>query len=325
LSGGHALVVLAGRSAQVALCDGVNLRTGGSMYHSMTIWKRVGRMRLFVVGALIAGLVLGASFAPQAYAAGGSTIYALTNSNDLLRLDSAAPGTILSTVGISGLQPGENLLGIDFRPASGQLYALGSTSRLYTIDLGSGAATQVGAGPFAPALNGTSFGFDFNPVVDRVRVVSDADQNLRLNPSTGALAGADSQLTYAAGDPNSGANPNLVGLAYNNNAAGVTITTLYGIDSNLDILAIQNPPNNGTLNTIGPLGFDTSGEVGFDIATSGTGFASLQIGGLTGLFTIDLATGAATSVGSIGTGATAIRDIAVAPQSTVYLPLILKQ
>jgi hypothetical protein len=295
------------------------------MYHSMTIRKRVGRLQLFVIWVLIVGLVLGVSPAPHAYAAGGSTIYALTNTNELLRLDSAAPGTILSTVSISGLQVGENLLGIDFRPASGQLYALGSTSRLYIIDLGSGAATQVGAGPFAPALNGTSFGFDFNPVVDRVRVVSDADQNLRLNPITGALAGADTSLTYAAGDPNAGANPNLVGLAYNNNAAGATITTLYGIDSSLDILVIQNPPNNGTLNTIGPLGFDTSGAVGFDIATSGTGFASLQVGGLAGLFTIDLATGTATSVGSIGTGATAIRDIAVAPLHVVYLPLLLKQ
>jgi len=290
--------------------------------HTIT---RKGTGFVLLVAAMVAGLVLSVTPTPRAHAAAGSTIFALTNANELLRLDSSAPGTILSTVSISGLQAGENLLGIDFRPASGQLYALGSTSRLYTIDLSSGAATQVGAGPFVPALNGTSFGFDFNPVVDRVRVVSDADQNLRLNPGTGALAGSDTPLAYAAGDPNAGANPNLVGLAYNNNTAGATITTLYGIDSNLDILVIQNPPNNGTLNTIGPLGFDTSGAVGFDIAASGTGFAALQVGGLAGLFSIDLATGAATSVGSIGTGAAAIRDIAVAPLRVVYLPLLLKQ
>ena len=116
-----------------------------------------------------------------------------------------------------------------------------------------------------------------------------------------------------------------VGVAYTNNFAGATTTTLYGIDSNLDILTIQNPPNNGTLNTIGPLGFDTSGSVGFDIATAGTAFASLSVSGLAGLFTINLATGAATPVGSIGTGATAIRDIAIAPLTIVYLPLVLKQ
>jgi hypothetical protein len=220
---------------------------------------------------------------------------------------------------------GEDLQGIDFRPANGQLYGLGSTSRLYRIDLTTGLATQVGASPFAVALSGTNFGFDFNPVVDRVRVVSDADQNLRLNPSTGTLAAMDTALSYTVGDPNAGADPKIVGAAYINNVVSATTTTLYGIDSNLDILTIQNPPNNGTLTTIGPLGFDTSGAVGFDIASTSTAFASLSVSGLVELFTINLATGAATPVGSIGTGATAIRDIAIAPLQVMYLPLTLKQ
>lgn len=72
------------------------------------------------------------------------------------------------------------------------------------------------------------------------------------------------------------------------------------------------------------LGFDTSGSVGFDIATAGTAFASLSVSGLAGLFSINLSTGAATPVGSIGTGATAIRDIAIMPLKIVYLPLILQ-
>jgi hypothetical protein len=283
------------------------------MNHHTTTRKRASRLHLALVAALVAGLALSVWPAPSAHAAAGSTMFAITTTNSLLRFDSGAPGTILSTTAVSGLQAGENLQGIDFRPASGQLYGLGSTSRLYTIDPSSGVATQVGASPFAAALSGTNFGFDFNPVVDRVRVVSDADQNMRLNPNNGALAGADTALAYAVGDANVGANPNSVGAAYTNSFAGATTTTLYGIDSNLDILIIQNPPNSGTLNTIGPLGFDTSGLVGFDIATAGTAFASLSVSGLVGLFTINLATGAATPVGSIGTGATAIRDIAVAP------------
>ena len=293
------------------------------MNHPTMAYKRAGRFRQLLV-ALVAGLALGVWPAPHAHAASGSTIFAITTANTLLRFDSAAPGTILSTTAVSGLQVGENILGIDFRPASGQLFGLGSTSRLYTLDLTSGVATQVGAAPFAPALSGTDFGFDFNPVVDRVRVVSDADQNLRLNPSTGALAATDTALAYAAGDPNAGANPNTVGAAYTNSFAGASVTTLYGIDSNLDILTIQNPPNNGTLNTIGSLGFNTSGAVGFDIATAGTAFAALSVSGLAGLFTVNLATGAATPIGSIGTGARAIRDIAVAPLTIVYLPLVLK-
>jgi hypothetical protein len=54
------------------------------------------------------------------------------------------------------------------------------------------------------SLNGSSFGFDFNPTVDRIRVQSDADQNLRLNPATGALAATDTTLSFAVGDTNQG-------------------------------------------------------------------------------------------------------------------------
>ena len=252
-----------------------------------------------------------------------STIFAVTSGNNLIRFSSAAPGAILSTTAVSGLLVGENLLGIDFRPANGQLYGLGSTSRLYTIDLTSGVATQVGASPFAAALSGTDFGFDINPVVDRVRVVSDADQNLRLNPNSGALTATDSTLAYAAGDAHVGADPNLVGVAYSNNVAGATSTTLYGIDSNLDILVIQNPPNNGTLNTVGPLGADSSGAVGFDIARNGTALATLTVDGVAQLYRINVVTGAASMIGSIGE-ANQIRDIAIAPLKAVYLPMVLK-
>lgn len=157
-----------------------------------------------------------------------------------------------------------------------------------------------------------------------MRVVSDADQNLRLNPNIGVLAGTDTMLAYAVGDANVGANPNSVGLAYTNNVAGATTTTLYGIDSNLDILVIQNPPNNGTLNTVGPLGADSSGAVGFDIARNGTALAMLTVGGVAQLYRINLFTGAASLIGPIG-AANQIRDIAIAPPTTVYLPLVLKQ
>src|SRR5678809_1253267 len=91
-------------------------------------------------------------------------IYGVTTTNLLVSFNSGAPGTILSSVAITGLQAGETILGIDFRPATKQLYGLGSTSRIYTISLSTGAATAVGS-PFTPALSGTAFGFDFNPTV----------------------------------------------------------------------------------------------------------------------------------------------------------------
>lgn len=242
-------------------------------------------------------------------AAEAVTIYGVNTTNNLLTFDSATPGTA-SSVAITGLQAGESVLGIDLRPATGQLYALGSTSRLYTINPATGAATQVGSGPFSPALVGTSFGFDFNPVVDRIRVVSDADQNLRLNPDTGTVVATDTNLAFATGDLNQGVNPNVVAIAYTNNFAGSTVTTLFGIDSNLDIALIQGSPdgspvspNTGQLFSALPVGVNTGDAVGFDFSGPPTeGFVSLTppTGAASSLYTVgatDL-----TLVGTIGTG-----------------------
>ncbi len=260
------------------------------------------------------GKVLGQKATAPTGPAVAEVIYAVTTANSLIRFDSSSPGTILTIGAITGLQGGETILGIDFRPASRQLFGLGSTSRLYTINVTTGAATVVGT-QFTTLLNGTAFGWDFNPTVDRLRVTSQADQNMRLNPNNAAIAGIDSTLAYAALDANAGANPNIVGNAYTNNFVGATTTTLYDIDSNLDILTTQNPPNNGTLNTVGPLGFNTSDLVGFDISrASSIAFASLTApaAATSSLFTINLTTGAATLVGTIGGGVT-IQGIAVAP------------
>ena len=235
----------------------------------------------------------------------------VTTTNALLTFDSATPGTITTSVGVTGLQTGETILGIDRRPANGQIYALGSTSRLYIINPTTGAATQVGsAGAFT--LSGTAFGVDFNSVVDRLRVVSNTGQNLRLNPNDGTLTGTDTPLAYAAGDPNAGATPRAVGAAYTNNFAGATQTTLYVIDSNLDILTTQGSPNGspvspntGQLFTVGALGFNTSDLVGFDISgLSGIAYAAFTApgGNASQLFTINLTTGAATLIGTIGGG-----------------------
>ena len=233
-----------------------------------------------------------------------NTIYGVTTSNQLVQFQSNTPGTLTTTVAITGLQAGENILGIDFRPANGQLYALGSTGRLYIIDLQTGAATQIGTGTFSTALSGTDFGFDFNPTVDRIRVVSNTGQNLRLDPNTGGIAAVDPNLNPGT--------PSVTASAYTNNFAGATTTTLYDIDTNTDRLLIQNPANAGTLVDVGPLGVDATGVNGFDIASNnGTAFAALTVGGTTRLFTINLATGAATQVGTFAT-TVMLRGIAVA-------------
>jgi hypothetical protein len=268
--------------------------------------------------------------------ASAETIFGLGVSNRLFRFDSATP-TMLTLIGsgtISGLPAGEQLLAIDFRPvATGSpaggfnatLYGLGSDNRLYTIDTSTAMATQVGsAGAFT--LNGISFGIDFNPVADRLRVVSDADENIRLNPNDGTLSATDIALAYVPGDSGFGVNPNVVGAAYTNNFGGAQLTTLYGIDANRDVLVRQGglngtpSPNGGQLTTVGALGANTNNEVGLDISgLTGTAYASLttRLGPLdtsSDLYTIDLLTGAATLVGSIGQaaglGAIITQDIA---------------
>ena len=139
-------------------------------------------------------------------------IAAVGNSTALLSWDSAAPGSILSGSFVSGLQSNETIVGIDFRPATGQLYALGTSSRLYTLDTNTGAASSV-SGPFTPALNGFNFGFDFNPTIDRIRVVAETNKNYVLNPITGAVQLAATDLAFIPGDPNFGVDPRAISSA----------------------------------------------------------------------------------------------------------------
>lgn len=212
--------------------------------------------------------------------------YAVDNGNNLLIFNPMNPAPIAKS--ITGLQSGELIVGLDFRPANGQLYALGSSSRIYTINTSSGAAVAVGSGPFSPALSGSDFGFDFNPTVDRIRVVSNLGQNLRLHPETGAVAATDGNLNPGT--------PTITGAAYTNNFAGATTTTLFDIDSNTDKLFRQDPPNPGGLVEIGSLGVNVEAANGFDIGgASGTAYALLTVGGGTRVYTINLTTGAATA------------------------------
>lgn len=275
-----------------------------------------------------------------------SVVLGLQASNTLIAVDSATPATTLATLKVKGLERRENLLGIDFRPATGLLYGMGSSNRLYTIDVLSGQATAVGTTTFAVPLNGTEFGFDFNPVADRIRVVSDADQNLRLDPDTGAVVDsdtvaadiqADASLAYDPADGNAGQDPAVIGVAYtNSDTDAATATTLVGIDADRNVLVRQGSPdgapvspNAGTLFSVGPLGVDVEPVGGLDILTSGTtntAFAALttNLRRASELYTIDLDTGAAAPVGQIGRGRRPTLDIAAAPAGTPFFVVTAK-
>jgi hypothetical protein len=272
--------------------------------------------------------VLGTCVVALAFTAGltsrsdAQLVYGVTEDNRLISFEANNPTALLSNRPITGLlQPSELILGIDFRPRTGELYALGSSNRLYKLNPMTGMAMPVGSGmPFSPPLQGVEFGFDFNPVVDRIRLTSDSGQNLRLHPDTGMVVAVDGTLRYNMGDPNFGRQPWIVGSAYTNNFDGATSTILYNIDARQNVLVIQNPPNAGGLVTVGPLGMNVSTVLGFDILTIGgrdIGYVAMidvDRGDFRSWFgTIDLNTGMITPIAPIGGVALRVRDIAVVP------------
>jgi len=261
---------------------------------------------------------------PPASATVGDVV-ALTVSNRLISFDRAAPATIRTNVLVTGLQSGENLVGIDMRPADGMLYGVGSTGRLYTLDPVTGAATNKSrlAADAADttdaftALAGTNFGVDFNPMADRLRIVSNTGQSLRINVDTGA--------TTTDGSINGGAaNTAISASAYTNSFAGTGSTTLFGIDAVNNTLYTQNPPNNGTLANPVPLGIVAGAVNGFDIdARTNMGYMVATVGGARNLYGVNLAatSAPATLVGALGVTED-IRGIALrAAQTPVVLGL----
>ncbi len=257
---------------------------------------------------------------------------AVTTSHQLIRFNAGQPQKIIASKAIVGLQPGEVILGIDYRISKDTLYALGSSGRLYTLNEDSGQLTQVGSGSFAVKLDGTMFGFDFNPTVDRIRVISNTGQNLRLHPDTGAVVDSnpnvdgvqiDGPLAYAASDANAGKKPSIVGAAYSYNKADPKITTNFALDAATGALVTQgsregsNPmvsPNTGQMFTVGKLGVNFE-DAAFDIqALSDVAFAALNGKELKGtrLYTLDLKTGAAQPIGTIGVSE-GIRAMALEP------------
>lgn len=247
----------------------------------------------------------------------------LTNTGGIgIIANPATPSVVLGTLPVSGIAAGQTLEGIDFRPNTGQLYALGydgatMQASLYVIDLFTAVATAMGSPVMLDLVPG-KIGFDFNPTVDRIRVVSANGKNYRLHPVTGAIAATDSDLAYALGDANAGQTPNVVACAYTRSYIASEMTTLYDIDASLNILASQVPPNNGVLNTIGSTGIliDAADQTtGFDIyydpaAAADMAYVSANVSGNNdNLYRINLSTGVLTSLGSIGAGVP-VRDIA---------------
>ena len=200
--------------------------------------------------------------------------------------------------GLSGSDT--SIIGIDYRVQDGRLYGVGNQGGIYAIDPETASATLVSQ--LTVTLAGNSFGVDFNPAADRLRIISDTGQNLRHNVDTGGTTIVDTPLGYTAGVTATG----LTGAAYvNNDLDANTGTTLFDIDASLDQVAIQSPPNAGSLVAAGRVTVDVDTAVGFDIYTSledgvavdNRGYAALTVGGVSGFYSVNLFTGRALLIG----------------------------
>lgn len=270
----------------------------------MIRWKGTAPLH----AALAACLALSGCRDSTGFDVDGLRIYGLDGGNNLVEFGTRSPDRVRRRP-ITGLQEGETLVGLDFRPADGRLLGVGSSSRVYFIDTDLSAATAV-AGPFVPELGGEAFGVSFDPVSDRIRVHGSEGQNLRLDPA-GSVAAVDAPLTYAPGDPGAITTPRITGSAH----TPAIPTRLFGIDSNRDALVVLPSADAGVALTVGPLGMNTSDDVGFEITDSREGqiaFVVLSEGRVSRLYQITLANGELELVGRIATR-TAIRSIAIEP------------
>lgn len=277
---------------------------------------------------LSTSLKIGAAFLLTASClqpAQAQTIVGVMSGTTLVSFDAATPGTITSTVAITGITSGQSIQGLDFRPNTGELYAFGynasgNTYQVYTINRSSGMATAINTAT-SIALGNGPIGFDFNPTVDRIRVVSANGGNYRLHPGTGLIAATDGTLAYVSGDPNAGASPKIVTAGYTNSYIGAATTALYNYDNNLNVVTLQNPPNNGSLTTVGSSGIVSNTvspmldmDIFFDNA-SGTNkayIAATTAASATNdmLYSVNVSTGAFSLIGAIG-GANPVSNIAV--------------
>lgn len=263
----------------------------------------------------------------------GRDAYAVTDSGTMIKFQTDDPGSIDNEVTITGLDNGETLLQIDFRIENGTLYGLTSSNRIATIDVDTGVATLVSATPFVSDATLTQPVMDINPALDFIRVIdyqtgtSETDTSiLRVDPDTGALIQSDGvELRYNDSDDNDGETPQLAAIAYSNNDADATTTTLYGLDfTTQNLVRITNA---GVLTSLGVLDRQFVASAGFDIVRErgdnpdelGIAYVAIaERNGSARFYELDLSDGNTSDTASNTGGATIggdrqIRSVAVSP------------
>jgi hypothetical protein len=249
-------------------------------------------------------------------------IYGLTEDNHLISFTTYQPNRLLSSRSIKG----EKLLGIDFRPATGELYGLGLSGHLYTVNRLTADLKQIGTDAIPNLTGASAAAIDFDPVRDRLRVTLYYDaRNFQVDPNTGAVS-VDVPLSSVSNGYDA---PQLYGLAYSNNYPGATKTTAYGLNifisyRALKLVTLGSPdgsplsPDSGKLFMVKevPIGPMYIHWAGFDITDTGEAYAftsSFAVNGGAMLQRVNLEDAQAARVGIIGDPTQVIRDIAVEP------------
>ncbi len=223
----------------------------------------------------------------------------ITSSNEIARFDTGNIAGATRTA-ITGLAEGDRFVGIDLRPSDNMIYGITLSNQIYTVNEFTGAATWVAALSTPVVSSMLGYGIDFNPVADfggapSLRFVSSAGGNFAIDVSNGTVGNIANTIGMGYS-----------GVAYtNSNPLGGApgSTALYYIDSNTDSLAVATSAfNMPTITTVGPLGVDVLRANGFEILGDGMAYAALNLDAgsslTTGIYTIDLMTGMATSLGT---------------------------
>ena len=258
----------------------------------------LSRLFALTTGASMLALVL-------AGAANAATLVGLTADNKLIRIDTATLGAG-APVPISGA---DKVVGIDVRPADGELWGLTAAGHLVTIDPATGKATA-GAMLSEKVTLGDRPVVDFNPAADRLRVIAANGVSLRINVESGATT-VDKPLNFDPADANKDRRPMVAAGGYTNSIKGATSTELFHVDAGTGTLVLQNPPNDGVLKTRGALGVTGFADAVLDIDHESEGKNTVWMASAGWLFTIDLASGKAAKVGQIKGMTGKLVDIAV--------------
>lgn len=288
------------------------------------------RARARALAAPLAACALAALLPAAAHA---ETLFGLTDDHRIVSFNANTPGVMISSGAISGINPGDRLIGLDLRAVDRTLYTMGTSGTIYRLEpvaLGAGGTSTINGfnavnlGAISTQLTGSSFGFDFNPVPDRLRVISDSNQNLRLNP----LISPPGTITDTPVTLNGTQGIDLLAVAYTNNLPGATTTVLYGLDARTGSLVRALNANAGTYvstnlagNPFAPLGLtlDNSMAVGFDIS-GGTGRAYFNR--FNDLYSLDLARGTPTLLGRFAGGNLVGLTAGAVPEPAQWLTML---